>query len=79
MWFVYLLHCGDQSLYCGITNNRARRLKQHQTGKGAKYTASRLPVILAWYEVTFTKSKALKREAQIKRLSRKQKLKLIGD
>ena len=73
-WFVYMLWCGDGSLYTGCTDNVPRRLAVHQSGKGAKYTRSRLPVSLAYTEELADKSAALRREAGIKRLSRRQKL-----
>ena len=76
-WFVYMLWCGDGSLYTGCTDNVPRRLAVHQSGKGAKYTRSRLPVSLAYTEELADKSTALRREAGIKRLSRRQKLELI--
>jgi putative endonuclease len=64
-------------LYCGYTNDLVNRLKKHNTGKGAKYTKTRLPVVLSYYEKFNTKSDALKREWQIKQLSRIEKLNLI--
>lgn len=76
MWIVYLLNCSDDSLYCGITNNLGERINKHNSGKGAKYTKSRLPVNLFYYEVVSSKSEALKRENQIKKLKRQEKLKL---
>lgn len=79
-WFVYMLRCRDNSLYTGYTNDVARRLAVHQSGTGAKYTRSRLPVTLVYQEEYPDKSAALRREAAIKRLSRQQKLDLIlGD
>jgi predicted GIY-YIG superfamily endonuclease len=77
-WCVYLLRCGDGSLYTGITKNIETRLKQHNTGKGAAYTRSHLPVELVYHEARFTRSKALIREAQIKRFPRARKEKLLG-
>ena len=76
-WFVYMLWCGDGSLYTGCTDNVPRRLAVHQSGKGAKYTRSRLPVSLIYQEEVPDKPAALRREAAIKRLTRSQKLKLI--
>ena len=76
-WFVYMLRCGDGSLYTGYTNDVERRLAVHQSGKGAKYTRSRLPVELAYREELPDKSAALRREAAIKKLSRAQKLALV--
>ena len=76
-WVVYMLLCCDGSLYTGCTNNLARRLALHQSGKGAKYTRSRLPVELAWWEEAEGQSAALRREAAVKRLSRAEKLSLV--
>jgi putative endonuclease len=76
MWFVYLLRCSDDTLYCGISNNLDKRIKTHNNGKGAKYTKSRLPVILFYYETVLNKSEALKREYQIKKLSKSEKISL---
>jgi len=77
-WLVYALWCRDGSLYTGITNNLPKRLKAHATGRASRYTRSRLPVQLAYAEPQPSKSTALKREAAIKRLSRKQKELLVG-
>jgi putative endonuclease len=76
MWFVYLLECNDGSLYCGITNNLEKRINTHNSGKGAKYTRSRLPVSLFYVEESENRSEASKREYSIKKLSREQKIKL---
>lgn len=76
-YYVYLLRCGDGSLYTGYTDDVERRLAVHQSGKGAKYTRSRLPVELAYYEALPDKSAALRREAAIKKLTREQKLALV--
>lgn len=76
-WFVYILKCRDKSLYTGITNDIRKRLIDHRAGRGSKYVRSRLPVRIVRTETYKTKSKALKREAGIKRLARQQKLKLI--
>ena len=76
-WIVYILRCGDGTLYTGATNDLPRRLKAHQSGRGAKYTRSRLPVARAYQEEAEDKSAALRREAAIKRLSRQEKLALI--
>lgn len=78
-WFVYMLRCGDGSLYTGCTDDTARRLAVHQSGKGAKYTRSRLPVALVYREEVPDKSAALRREIAIKRLTRQQKLALIAE
>ncbi|MDD3347421.1 pyridoxamine 5'-phosphate oxidase family protein [Oscillibacter sp.] len=76
-WFVYMLACGDGSLYTGCTDHVERRLAAHQSGKGAKYTRSHLPVSLVYQERVPDKSAALRRELQIKKLSRKEKWELI--
>lgn len=78
-WFVYMLRCGDGSLYTGATDDVARRLAVHQRGKGGRYTRSHLPVSLAYWEELPNRSAALRREAEIKRLSRKEKLALAGE
>ena len=78
-WFVYMLRCGDGSLYTGYTDNVERRLAVHQSGRGGKYTRSHLPVELAYQEELPDKSAALRREAAIKRLSRQEKLALVQD
>lgn len=77
MWYVYLLRCADDTLYAGCTNDPQRRLHQHNTGQGAKYTRSRRPVTLVYLEQAENHSQALRREAALKRLSRKEKLTLI--
>ena len=78
-YFVYMLRCGDGSLYTGSTNDVERRLKAHQSGRGAKYTRSRLPVELAYYEILPSRHEAMSRERQIKGLSREEKLALISE
>ena len=75
--YVYMLLCADGSLYTDWTNNLAKRLESHQAGKGAKYTRSRLPVALAYYEEYETESDARKRECAIKKLSRQKKEELL--
>lgn len=79
MNYTYILKCADNTLYCGWTNHLEKRLKAHNEGKGAKYTKARRPVALAYYEEFLTKEDAMRREAAIKKLSRKDKLKLIGE
>ena len=74
---TYMLKCRDGSLYTGWTNDLKKRVKCHQAGKGAKYTKARLPVELVYYEVFPTKEEAMRREWDIKQLSRKAKLDLI--
>lgn len=76
-WYVYMLRCGDGSLYTGCTDDVERRLAVHNSGKGAKYTRSRLPVTLVYREVVADKSAALRREAAIKALPRSKKLALL--
>lgn len=78
MNYTYILQCADDSLYCGWTNELDKRLKAHNDGRGAKYTRGRRPVVLAYYETFETKEEAMRREAAIKRLSRKDKLELIA-
>lgn len=75
---VYVLQCGDGSLYTGWTNDLQKRLAAHQSGSGCKYTRSHLPVRLAYSEPCETKQDALRREREIKALSRTQKLRLCG-
>ena len=79
MYYVYMLRCGDGSLYTGITPDMEKRLKAHQSGKGGKYTRSHLPVSLAYLEEQPDKSTALKRELELKALPRKEKLKLTEE
>jgi putative endonuclease len=73
-WVVYLVRCADNSLYCGITNDLNSRLRDHNSGKGAKYTRSRRPVELVGVGPQMTKSEALKLEYRIKRLPPDKKL-----
>lgn len=75
--FIYILKCNDGSLYTGWTNNLERRVKAHNAGKGAKYTKSRRPVELVYFESFSTKQEAMRREWEIKQLSRVEKCKLI--
>ena len=77
MYYVYMLKCADGSLYTGYTNDLQKRVDVHNSGRGAKYTKSRLPVRLVYSEEYQSKSSALKREAEIKKLTRAQKEKLI--
>jgi putative endonuclease len=79
MFHVYILECADETLYVGSTNDLDKRLYQHNHAKnGAHYTKIRRPVILRYKEKWKTYSEARKREAELKRLTRKQKLGLIG-
>jgi putative endonuclease len=77
-WCVYLVRCRDGSLYAGATNDLAARVERHNAGRGAAYTRSRRPVQLAWFAAAKDRSAALRREARIKKLSRAQKLLLVG-
>lgn len=78
MYYVYILQCADGTLYTGSTNDPQRRLKVHNSGKGAKYTRSRLPVKLVYQEEQESWNAALRREAAIKKLTRAQKKTLIA-
>ena len=78
-YVVYILRCADGTLYTGSTNDVEKRLRAHQSGHGAKYTRSRLPVCLVYQEAAADKGAALRREAASKKLSRSQKLALIAD
>ena len=78
-WFVYLLETIDNTLYCGYSNDVEKRVINHNKGRGAKYTKTRLPVRLVYTECFDTKSEAMKREYQIKQLTRQQKLKLMRE
>ncbi|MEN9403202.1 MAG: hypothetical protein RL091_1905 [Verrucomicrobiota bacterium] len=75
--YVYVVRCRDNTLYIGTARDVAKRLAQHDAGKGAKYTRSRGPVILLWQEGPMTVSRALRREHQLKQLTRPQKQALI--
>ena len=77
-WMVYILRCGDGSLYTGITNDLPRRLAAHRAGRGSVYVRSRLPVRVVYREPQRDRSAALSREAAIKRLPRAAKLALLG-
>lgn len=76
-WFVYILECGDGTLYTGITNNVEARIELHRAGKGAKYTRGRLPLRLVCTILCRNKGAALKKEYAIKKLSKDKKLALI--
>ena len=75
--YTYMVKCSDGTLYTGWTTNLEHRVKAHNDGEGAKYTRSRRPVELVYYEEYATKAEAMKREDSIKQLTRKQKEKLI--
>ena len=76
-WLVYLLRCTDQSLYCGMTNNLSRRLQNHSKGK-VKYSRGRLPVRVVWTEPAASRGAALRREYQVKQLTRAKKERLVA-
>ena len=76
-WFVYMLRCADSSLYTGITKDVKRRCQQHNDGKASRYTRSRRPTRLVWQEAQPSRSAALKREAAIKAMTRREKLAMI--
>ena len=76
-WWVYVVECRDGSLYTGIARDVAQRLAAHQDGTASKYTRARTPVSVVYREHTPSRSAALKREAEIKRLSRSRKLALV--
>ena len=76
-YFIYLLECSDNSLYCGHTGDLEQRIKRHNAGTGGRYTRTRLPVKLVYSEKVLGKKKAMRREMEIKQCSRKQKEGLI--
>ena len=76
-WFLYILRCGDDSLYTGITTNIVRRIGEHSKGKGSRYLRGKLPVKLVYQESCDSRSSALKREAEIKKFPRKKKLAMV--
>jgi len=80
-YYLYLLRCSDHSLYCGQTKDLKRRIKEHNEGKvkSAKYTRGRRPVKLVYWESHKTIGSVLKREAQIKRLTKKKKEDIVSD
>ena len=77
-WHVYILRCGDRTLYTGIAD-LAKRVALHESGKGSKYTRGRLPVKLIYHERRRTKGKALRREAEIKKWGKDRKEALVGN
>ena len=77
MWSVYILQCRDLTLYTGITNNLAKRLKMHESGHAAKYTKGRGPFKLVYKESLENRSMSTKRESEIKKLTKEDKKKLI--
>ncbi len=79
MNYTYMLRCADGTLYTGWTNDLEARVRAHQSGRGGKYTRSRLPVELVWYETHADKAEAMRREWAVKQLTRAQKLALIAE
>ncbi len=77
-WVVYIVRCSDGSLYTGITTNVERRFEEHRSGRGAKYFRGREPVEITYTETCEGRSAASRREAEIKRMSRQEKLDLVS-
>ena len=77
-YYVYILTCADSTLYTGITNDLESRIAAHNSGKGAKFTRSRIPVVLTYQELCENKSAALRREIEIKKMTREEKLHLVA-
>ncbi|MCX5694338.1 MAG: GIY-YIG nuclease family protein [Candidatus Omnitrophica bacterium] len=77
LWHVYIIECSDKTLYTGITNNLRRRIQEHNSGNGCRFTKFRRPLKLLHKEKFFSKIEALKREKEIKGLRRDKKLQLI--
>ena len=77
-YYVYIIECGDKTLYTGITTDVKRRFKEHASGKGGHYTRAKKVKRILYAKKVGTRSQALKREAEIKRLSRPKKLSLIS-
>ena len=78
MNYTYILECKDGTYYTGWTNHLEKRIKEHNEGKGAKYTKARRPVKLVYYEAFESKTEAMKREYAIKQMKRSEKIKLIN-
>ena len=76
-WTLYVLRCGDDTLYTGVTTDVERRLAEHQAGRASRYTRGRLPVTLVYQERAATRSDALRREAAVKRMTRDEKTRLV--
>jgi len=74
MWYLYLIRCGDGTIYTGISPDPEKRLKKHTSGRGAKYTSTRLPLELIFVMPVGTRSEATKLELKVKRLSHQQKI-----
>lgn len=79
MNYTYIVRCSDGTYYTGWTNDIEKRMKAHNEGKGAKYTKTRRPVVLMYYESFQTKEEAMRREWEIKQLKRREKEKLMGN
>lgn len=79
MHYIYIVQCRDGTLYTGYTVDLEKRIKTHNEKKGAKYTKGRVPVLLRYYEEFDNKTDAMKREAQIKKMRKEGKLKLIDN
>ena len=79
LWYVYVLQCSDNSLYCGITTDVDRRISEHQSGMGAKYTRGKRPVKLLVFWTEDNRSTATKAEIAFKKLSKKKKLQVIQE
>jgi len=77
-WFLYIVRCSNETLYTGITTDIPRRIKEHNSKKGAFYTKNKTPVELVYQEAMANQSEARRREAEIKKLTRTQKLELVG-
>lgn len=78
IWYAYIVRCSDGTLYAGSTNDISKRITTHNAGNGAKYTRSRLPIQLVFSQACVDKLTALKREREIKKLTRTEKLMLIS-
>ena len=77
MWQIYIIECKDDKLYTGITNNLNRRLSEHNSGHGGRFTKFRRPVKLVYHQEVSNKSEALRREIEIKKFARSEKLNLV--
>lgn len=77
--YTYIVRCRDGSLYTGWTNDLEKRIRAHNEGRGAKYTKSRRPVVLAYYEEFCSKEEAMRREWEIKHMKRKEKIRMIEE
>lgn len=79
VYYAYMVVCSDSTLYTGYTDDLVRRMQAHNSGKGAKYTRSRRPVKLVYWEKFATKRQAMQREYAIKQWPRRQKLRLLSE